>query len=218
MLENVITALVPIMFFFFIWFIPRCKDYIYKADLYKKIGWIAEKSHPMNYYKDVDLRNEELVYYIMQEQRRLSIPEQLRIDFSNESEKKDAEEILTLHKNDVIKSYFSGFLSKSKNICKLNSIEYYFYSLYSFIDNELNEYKSYQDEIYGDKEYLEKNYFRCTLTDFGRIYYKLYLISLLYIEKNKRTRMLYEYINPEHKDHITEYIEKNEVVFWRYRP
>lgn len=215
--ENVILALVPIIFFC-AWFIPRCKDNIYKANLFYKVSWIAEKRHPMVYYKDVDLRHEELIYYIVKEQRRLNIPEHLCIDFSNENEKNYAEEILTLHKNEVIKSYFSNFLAKSKNIRKLDSLEYYLYSLHRFLNNELNEYKTNQDKIYGDQDYSDMPYIRCTLTDFGRTYYKLFLITQMFIENNEKTRNLYKYINPEQKNHITEQLEKNEVVFWRYRP
>ena len=217
-LDGFVSAIVPI-FLISGWIIFDKTRNLYQCqNLFQKVGWIAEKEYRTVCYSDsVRLRNMELISYIAEEQQSLSINENLRIDFSNEAERKNIEEILNLHKADVIKSYFHGFLSKSKNICKLNAKEYYFYSLYCFIYKELKEYK-YQDEIYKDKEYTDKTHFNCKLTDYGRAYYKLYLITQMFVENNERTKKLFEYINPKLRNQIADYLNKNEVGFWSYRP
>ncbi|MBE7053427.1 MAG: hypothetical protein E7391_04040 [Ruminococcaceae bacterium] len=216
------STLLCIVFFAFLggWrFYEHLKKLHYNQNMFKKVGWIAEKENITMYYdSSVDLRNEELLYYIMQEQSNSNLSKEFRVNFANDSEKKYAEEILEYHRKSVIKSYFSNFLTKTKNICKLNSLEYYLYSLYNFICDELNEYKHNQDKIYENKEWLDETYFTCQLTDYGRTYYKLYLITHLFIIKNEKTRLLFEYINPEQKNNIMKYLQNNEVKFWSYRP
>lgn len=195
-------------------------DHLKKSNLnenmFKKIGWIAEQ-YNHNISERVKLRDMELLSYLIEEQVNLEIPEDLRIDCSHESEKTDAEKILNSHKTEVIKNYFSDFLNINKKICKLNSLEYYFYSLYCFVYKELKEYK-YQDKIYRDTKYTDKTHFNCQLTDYGRTYYKLYLITNMYIIKNEKIRSLFEYIDPNLKDQIIDHLQTNEVSFYRYRP
>lgn len=185
------------------------RKFNYNEQLFKNVGWIAEKDClSVCYSGRVRLRDHDLISYIFQEQQNLAIPEDLRIDCSNKSEKASIEKILTNHKNKTMTNYFSDFLVGNKKICKLNSLEYYFYSLYCFIHKELNEYK-YQDEIYMDKEYTDKTHFKCKLTDYGRAYYKLYLITCMFVEKNEKTRKLFEHINPKLKSQIMEYLRAN---------
>ena len=217
-IEGLICTLITLIIIF-AW---RLFEYLKKLqrnqDMFKKVGWIAEKEcNTMCYSDSVRLRDMELISYIMEEQKKLNLPKRFCLDYSNDNEKKDAEEILNLHKNDVIKSYFHGLLTISKNIYKLSSLEYYFYSLYCFIYKELDEHK-YQDKKYTNEEYTDKTYFSCQLTDYGRTYYKLYLITFMFIEKNEKTRKLFKYINHEHKQHIAKNLDKNEVQFWTYRP
>lgn len=216
-------ALIPCLLFFTFLCSWRLFDYFKKSymnnNMFKKVGWIAEKDcHMICYSDNVRLRDSDLISYIIKEQSNLEIPKDLYIDYSNETEKKNAEEILNIHKADVIKSYFCDFLTKSKNVCKLNSNEYYFYSLNCFIHKELNEYKHHQDKIYSDKEYTDKTHFTCQLTDYGRTFYKLYLITLIYTEKNENIKKLFEYINPKLKMNIMEHLKTNEISFWTYRP
>lgn len=220
---SIIDRLIFCIAFFLLLAVWKEFDHIKKLrqqqNLFQKIGWIAEKDNRnMVYSEFVRLRDYDLLSYIIEEQHNLNIPKQFCIDYSNETQKKYAEEILNLHKDDVIKLYFSDFLTKSKNICKLNSLEYYFYSLYCFIYKELKEYRHYQDKIYFGEKYTDNTHFSCKLTDFGRTYYKLYLISLMFIEGNEHTRKLFEYIDPKLKNRLMGYLENNEVVFWSYRP
>lgn len=217
--ESFIIGLLCLIFFFAYILLDHLNKLSRNHNMHLKIGWIAEKDNNMMCYKDsVRLRNKELILYILEEQHNLNVPKEFCIDFSNKKEIKNAEEILDLYKNDVIKSYFHGLLTKSKNICKLDSLEYYFYSLYNFIYEELDTYKNDQDKIYMNRKHIDDSYSICQLTNYGRTYYKLYLITNIFIENNKKTRKLFEYINPDLKKHIMEYLEKNEVCFWHYRP
>ena len=162
--------------------------------MYKKIGWIAEKDKCTSAYsEDVSLRSEDLIYYIMEQQGESDIPKQYRIDFTNKSEIKNVEEILNTHRNNVVESYFHGFLSKSRKICKLEPLEYYFFSLYCFLYKEI------------DKGHSS---FEWNLNDNGRAFFKLYLITNIFVESNEKVKKLFNYINPNIKKLTMEHIEK----------
>lgn len=187
-------------------------------NIFKKVGWIAEKDNfTICYSSSVQLRDEDLIYYIMNEQAKLNLPEKFCLDNTNETEKKYAEEILNLHKNDVVKSYFCDFLTKSKNICNLNSLEYYMFSLNDYLHKNSNVDSYYgRTKIYKFKS-SDAPYSYYSLTDFGRTFFKLYLITNLFIQNNENTRKLYEHIDPNHKSHIMDYLEKNEVSFVSFK-
>ena len=184
-------------------------------NMYKKIGWIAEKEKTTVAYGNTDasLRSEYLIYYIVQQQRELDIPKQYCIDISNETEKANVEEILNVHKNDVVKSYFHDFLKKDKVFCKLNSLEYYMFSLNCFLQKNLENYE-YIDKIYSSREYTDKTHYHRQLTDYGRTYYKLYLITKMFCKENEKTKMLIGGIN---SNSIMENLKNNKVEFWSYR-
>ena len=189
--------------------IPTYKENKYRLDLYEKVGWIAEKEN--HWYGCCNhLRMSDLSYYIMQEQNDLNISEEFRIDYNNENEKKNIEDILEGLKNEVIKDYFYDKLAKSKLVYKCTSLEYFMYRLYLFIDYNLENYEYIKEEkIYKDREYTDKTRFNCQLTEYGRVYYKLYLITLLFIEKHEAARKLFKYINPKLKDNIMGYLKNN---------
>ncbi len=220
--EYIIGLISCLVFFAFIggWkMLAYLKETKFRNNLFKKVGWIAEKEIYSIYYEDfVKLRSKELISYIIEEQHNMKININYCIDFNNETEKTYAEEILDSFKKDVTKSYFCGFLTTSKNICNLNSLEYYMYSLEAFFKRNSELYKPFfSDKIYKfQKEDGSDSYY--TLTDFGRTYYKLYLISLMFIENNPKTRILFEYIDPKFKNRLMGYLESNEICFWTYRP
>ena len=163
-------------------------------NIYKKVGWIAEKEKSTVAYKDASLRSEDLIYYIMQYQRKLDTPKQYCIDFTSRSEVKNIEEILDYHKNKTVERYFHGFLSKSRKICKLTPLEYYFYSLYCF--------------LYEEIEGAYSSSFKWCSNDNGISYFKLYLIANIFVENNENTKKLFDYINPNFKKITMEHIEK----------
>ena len=170
----------------------------------------------MCYHDSVSLRNDELISHVFEAQRKLKIPKELCIDYSNEVEKANVIELLNLHKADVIKSYFHGFLAKSKNICSLSSLEYYFYSLFEYLEKHSKSHSLLSDKIYKFKD-VEGSYSYYDLTEFGRAFYKLYYLSTLFIEKNERVRKLFEYINPDMKNWFMNYLKNNEISFCSYR-
>ena len=175
-------------------------------NLYKKVAWIAEKSP---YNSSCRLRDFELAEYIEFEQKKLNIPQQFNIDFSNETEKEHIIKILDTHKNHVVKSYFCDRLSESKKIYNLETKNYYFLSLYNFIYN--NQYKQ---SLYSNREYISDYRYKCQLTEYGRVYYKLYLIIWLYVKDNEQIKNFFEYIDKEKENYILEILEKNEAYFF----
>ena len=193
-------------------------DYCQKShrsqNIFKKVGWIVEREHPMSCYSEmVRLRDEELIYYVLQEQTKMDLQKEFFLDYSNEAERMYAEKILNYHKEYVVKFYFSDFLMKNKNICKLNSLEYYMFSLYMYLNNNADT-NAFHGEIYKFEK-SEKPYSYYTLTDFGRAFYKIYLITLIFTESNEKTKKLFKYIDPNFKNHIMDYLKKNEVSFVR---
>lgn len=192
-LKVVIISFLGISIFILLLSLEDLRKLYRNHNMYVKIGWIAEKEKSTVAYKDASLRSEDLIYYIMQQQIELNIPKQYSIDVLNENERKNVEEILNFHKNKVVESYFHDILSKSRKICKLNSLEYYFFSLYCFLYKEI------------DKGHSS---FKWSLNDNGRAYFKLYLITNMFIESNEKTKKLFEYINPNIKAMTMEHIEK----------
>ena len=216
--EICIACCIWIIFFLFAKVIPAYRENKYRIDLYKKVGWIAEKENPTRYYpSSVKLRYSDLISHIMEEQGNLDITEEFRIDYKDESEKRLTEEILELFRTEVVKSYFHDTLSKSKLVYKCTPLEYFMYRLYLFIDYNFENYE-YKNKIYESREYTDKTHYNCKLTEYGRVCYKLYLITLLFIEKHEETRNLFEHINPKLKNDIMGYLKNNEVSFWSYRP
>lgn len=216
--EDLNVLLMIVLFGASYFFYNHFKKFYFGKDMFKKIGWIAKRESNMRAYSsNVCLRSEDLLTYLCEEQRKLSIPENLQLDYSNETEKENAEKILEEHRLYVINSYFSDDLPKTKNIYRLKSLEYYMFSLDCFLHPEITEHRDSKGKIYSFKS-DDRPYSHYTLTDYGRAYYKLYLITLMFIGKNENTKKLFEYIDPKHKKHIMEALEKNEVsfvCFWR---
>ena len=210
-------TLLVVLLFITVAIVFKAADYCIKSsrreNMYKKVGWIAEKKNPMYHYKNVNLRYNELTYYIMRQQAELSLPKEFCIDFTNEDEKMCVEKILDIHKDYVVKMYFSDFLPDGKLVCKLTQEEYYIYSLYDFLYHNLDERDlRYLGDIYKFKE-KDKPYSTYTLTEVGRTSYKIYLIALMFIESHEKTKNLFKYINPNLKAHIMDYLKTNEITF-----
>lgn len=192
--EGAVISLLVLSIFFLWFFYEHLKRLYRNHNMYKKIGWIAEKEKfAANYGKDASLRSDDLIFYIMQYQIELDIPKRYCIDISNKTEKKNVEEILNFHKNNVVESYFHAFLSKSRKVCQLSSLEYYFFSLYCFLYKEI------------DKGHSS---FKWSFNDGGRAFFKLYLITNMFVENNKKTKRLFVYINPNIKELTMEHLEK----------
>ena len=157
------------------------------------------------------LRGLPLESYITNEQAKLDIPDKFKINYSNESEMKNLKKLLSLYKENVIDKYFRGFLSNSKKLCSLPSSMYFIVSLFDYLGKQLSTDKStIKFEVYDYKN-NDGSYSFYTLTEFGRVCYKLYLITAIYIKNNPSTDFVH--VDTQLKDCITEYLEKNEVAF-----
>jgi hypothetical protein len=174
----------------------------YKQDLHHKVTWIAQKENSR--------RCNSLINYIWVEQEAQNLPEQYRINFLNEEEKEYLSSILNTHKEYVIKQYLHNNLRITTNLYRLKDLEYYFFSLYNFIDDKLTKDDFYENH----REYVSEHWYTQKLTDYGKVYYKLLLIIKLYIEANENVRKLYNYLgNPT--EYIMEIIENNEEKFYK---
>lgn len=185
-----------------------------KQSLHNKVAWIAERKKYGEFSSN--LRDSELVEYIRFENTNQNVPQQYRIDFSNETEKEYLSKILDKHKEHTIEKYFCNRLKETEDICQLKSLEYYFFSLHCFVYDNTSSYKD--TESYCKKEYISDWQFKCQLSEYGRVYYKLELITRAYIENNEQVQKLFGYIDKERQNHIMETLDKNEVSFLSYRP
>ncbi len=214
-IEPIICAILFVLFIFGWRFGSYLQNLIKNQNIYRKIGWIVEKENRNMCYdsKWGSLRDEELSSYIFSTQKEVNLHPNFFIDYSNETEKKELEILLNEYKAYIIKSYFHGSLSDNKNICRLTSLEYFMFSLHNYLKKQtsLNS-TSLRDAIYTfDRSDSPYSYYK--LSEFGKICYKLYLISLLFVEKNEKTRRLFEYIDPKLKNNIMVYLTNNEVSF-----
>lgn len=183
-----------------------------RRNMHEKVAWISDIYYFPNGMRPPHLRDWKLHEYIEIEQRNQQIPLHYRIDFSNEIEKEHLNKILNKHKEHVIEYYFCNRLKETKDIYELKSLEYYFFSLHCFVYDNLCYYKD--NDAYEKKEYISDWQFKSQLTEYGRVYYKLELITHSYIECNAKVQNLFEHINKERKNLIMETLNKNEVSNW----
>ena len=221
-MENLIVVVILILFLGGHFAYKYVRENMYRENYFRKIGWITQKENPLKYYKPtVSLRDEELFYYIMQEEIKLKIPPEYHIDYySDEQTKKDVDEILQLFQNDEIKNYFCDTLKKEKRFYKMDSLEYFMYGLFFFVsslvDNNIsdNKHPEYLDRIYSSRRYGERPYFYEQLSDFGIVCYKLLLITTYYCEKNEKIKRFNMDLDSED---IKKKINNKEVCFWSIR-
>lgn len=215
-MEDWVYSVITIIVFISIPIIGYFKKCILNYSLYKKVGWIIvpwrERNLPS---RDTTSLLDEIIY----KQQDLKIPKEFRLALrDNEIEIKHTKEILEDFKKYISEQYFGGFLSNTIKIRNLHADWYFMYSLYEFSE----EHAKYDNCKLRDKIYkyesTDGSYHTYSLTDYGRTFYKLYLISLLYVENNCYTRKLYEYIDTKLKEHIKSHLDSNEVTFWSYRP
>lgn len=200
---------------FFGWFFYGSFIKIYRnQNISQKIGWIVIDQDYKNSNSSslgIHLRSLPLESYITNEQTKLDIPDKFKFSYSNEFEMKNLKKLLSVYKENVIDEYFRGFLSNSKKLCSLPSSMYFIVSLFGYLGEQLSTDKStIKFEVYDYKD-NDDSYSFYTLTEFGRVCYKLYLITVVYIKNNPSTDFVH--VDTQLKDCITEYLEKNEVAF-----
>ena len=211
-MEDIIPGVITVSIFLLIPIISYAIKCILNYNLFKKVGWILvpfrERSLPSRC-------NTSLVEEILYKQQKLKISKEFWL---GDNEIKHIEEILEVFKKDIYKLYFGGCLSNTQKIRNLHEDWYFMYRLFVFAE-KYSEYDNYElrDKIYK-LETRNSSYHTHNLTDSGIAFYKLYLISLLYVENNSYTRKLYKYINPKLKEHLQSYLITKKVTFWSYRP
>ena len=184
-----------------------------------KVRWIAIKGCLGTVFideKPKDVRDQDLVEYILQEQYKLNVEEEFLLDLSNDKEFDFVCSILDSHKQDVIESFFKGSLKKSKDFCRLDYLEYYMCSLWDFLE-EIGLKRKINDISLC--KYLQKDgiYTTYKFTDYGIIYQKLYYITTLFCVTNDRIKPLFT--DPKHTlKGIRKNLETGETSFWSYRP
>lgn len=187
----------------------------YQKNLYQKVSWIALKDDPKKPAgRAANLRNFDLDLYVIKEQNNRVDLSDFRIDPLNEEEDKAFNKILALHKQDVLKLYFSDSLEKSEDIYKLGPLDYYFYSLHSFIVKNCTS--SMFSKNFSYRASVSNYETKYNLTDFGRAYYKIRLIAWSYIEKKPHIRKLCGYVNSNEKEYICEALTKNVVSIYNF--
>lgn len=206
------TALISAIIFLGIIFGHYAIKCILNYNLFKKVGWIIAPHRERNLpSRDIT----SLLNTIIYKQQDLEIS---HVFWINTSDNIYIEEILEVFKKDISELYFGGFLSNTQKIRNLHADSYFMYQLFVFCGN----YSEHDNPKLSDKIYKyeskDDSYHTYGLTDYGISFYKLYLISLLYVEKNPDTRKLYQYIDPKLKEHLKTYLNTKKVVFWRYRP
>lgn len=207
-----VVAVLIVILFPVIGYIKKC---ILNYSLFVKVGWIIAPYRARN-LNSRSMTLEDNIIFIQQD---LEMPMEFRLDLrNNKAEMKHTKEILDFFKQYISEQYFGGYLSNAQKIRNLNDDWYFMYSLFVFSD----EYSKYDNTKLRDKIYkyesTDGSYHTHSLTDFGRAFYKIYLISLLYVENNQYTRKLYKYIDPKLKEHLKSYLNSNKVTFWNYRP
>lgn len=214
-MENMIYAIISVSIILLIILFRYIKKWFLNYGLFKKVGWIIA----INRERDLPQRwTGTLLDEIIYKQQDLKIPKDFCLSRDNEAEKEHTEEILDAFKKDISELYFGGYLSNTQKIRNLQEDWYFMYRLFVFCErnSEYDNYK-FREKIYK-YESTDGSYSTYGLTDYGLTFYKLYLISLLYVEDNPYTRKLYEYIDPKLKEHLKSYIKTKNIKFWSYRP
>ena len=191
-----------------------------ECDFFDKVRWIALKDNP--YCANITNRDEDFISYIAQEQYRLEIDDIYGLNFANANELEYVIRILDAHKENVIELFFLGSLSKDKVFSNLNYLEYYMFSLFSFLSKkQLDDY--YIGKIFnGNKIYHhERTEHRgesiYKFTDIALSYHKLFYIVSVFCVTNDKIKPLIS--SPNHLIKcIKESLDIKEIKVWHYRP
>ena len=225
-----ILLLYSLLLFFFFFHLPNLQQLYRGKNITEKVRWIASKQteqpkyndyyggENLNYYLNVN--NDEFSSYTIKgtkiNRSPLTISKEYQIDFDSAQEKLYVSEILESFKKHKIDNFFRenkhSLSGKHKAIYKMRDLDYFMFSLLCYLENCV-KYDSYdfRDKIYEKEDWFDKSYFKCKLTDCGRVYYKIYLIASMYCENSDFTKPL---ILIPQSSNIMENLRKNEVVFW----
>lgn len=174
-------------------------------NIFKKVKWIAERSP----YKSVGYwANGNLLHYIKEcksysvkgihiNEVAYTIPKEYQIDYSNKQDVSFVSEILEKFRKHVIETFFDetkdSLSKKQKQLYKMRMETYFMYSLLCYLRACIkNDSQILGKEIYQHNDKEVNSTCNHYLTDFGRVCYKLYLISALSCENSDNAKSLVE--------------------------
>ena len=205
-------CIVAILAFVLFYVFYNLHKYIKAENLYKKMKWICEKSTKKR--KCIDSDN--LLYYLNDQTFELKIPNNYQLLFGT-TEIAYASVILERFRKSKLDSLFrhdiNSLTTWDKEWYKLSDLDYFMLSLFGYLE-ENAKCSSY---YYSNKIYkwnmIKSNstYDYYYLTNFGRVYFKIYLITAIYCENNTNTKTFI--CNPQSR-HIKSYLDTNEIAFW----
>lgn len=195
--------------------------------IFEKVKWIVDRS-PHKFVRYII--NENLLYYIRENvaytvkkikvnKIKFTIPEEYRINYSNKQETSYVSEILEMYTKHEIECFFNetkeSLSKKEKQLYKMRNETYFMYTFFCFLRDCTNiDSQTFGDKIYECKSSITPQH--CyNLTEFGRVCYKLYLITFMSCVNSDNAKSL---ITESQLDYIMKCLEKNEVCFEKYRP
>lgn len=198
----------------------------YEHDLFDKVRWIAIKVSGVyggsifindSRKTSKEVRDKDLIEYIINEQRNLKIEADYCIDDSDKFEKDFICEVLEAHKNEVIKNLFCDSLIKDKIFFNLDFLEYYMFSLRNFLEKKQLNRDTFNNIVLYDYIRKDGSYRIYELTEHGFIFNKLLFITTLFCATNENIKP--HFTNPDKilKD-LKKYLDNKEIAFWSYRP
>ena len=223
-------GIAPLLYFLYILFkegiYPKHKEKKYARDLFDKVRWIAIKVSGVyggsifindSRKTSKEVRDKDLIDYIINEQCNFKIDNIHSIDISNKLEKDFVCDILDAHKNDVIENLFLDCLTKNEQFYNLDFLEYYMFSLRNFLEKKQLNRDDFNNIVLYDYIRQDGSYRIYELTDYGIIFQKLFYIVTLFCASNKKVKLLLT--NPENTlNSVKKNLEDEEITFWSYRP
>ena len=223
-------GIAPLLYFLYILFregiYPKHKERKYARDLFDKVRWIAIKVSGVyggsifindSRKTSKEVRDKDLIEYIIDEQHNFKIDNFYSIDISNKIEKNFVCDILDAHKNEVIENLFLDLLTKDEKFFNLDFLEYYMFSLRNFLEKKQLKRDTFNNIVLYDYIRKEGSYTTYELTDYGIIYQKLLYVVTLFCTNNEKINILLT--NPQKTiNSVKENLENQEITFWSYRP
>lgn len=202
------------------------KNRKYTKDLFDKVRWIAIKVSGTyggfifindSRQTSKEVRDRDLIDYIIREQYNLKIENDYCIDASNKFEKDFICEVLEAHQKVVIENLFCDSLTKDKMFFKLNFLEYYMLSLRNFLEKIQLNRDNFNNIILYDFIRQDGSYRIYELTEHGLIFNKLLFIVTLFCANSENIKP--HFTNPDKvlKD-LKINLDNKEIAFWSYRP
>jgi hypothetical protein len=161
-------------------FFPMYRESKYSKDIYYKVRWIALK-RPLGYLDGkAEVRDKDLIEYIIDEQYNFGIESKYIID--NKDEKNFACEILEIYRKYIMEAHLAKSFNLKKSIYDLSFLEFYMVTLCGFLNaNLLNSQRIESNKMY----YPRSDY---SLTNFGITYTKLYYICTVFCKQQEKTK------------------------------